>query len=117
MEQRQVQNAKNSAFSGHVEVVATSTFFIAKVYSDYYPDTKLVMYGLATVLTGGMAYTRLMGGMHFPSDVLIGAAIGTLSGILVPHFHKTKSTKAPDISILPYSTGDARGLILTYKLK
>jgi ketol-acid reductoisomerase len=58
MEQRQVQNAKNSAFSGHVEVVATSTFFIAKVYSDYYPEKKLMMFGMASVATGGMAYMR-----------------------------------------------------------
>ncbi|HLG36130.1 MAG TPA: phosphatase PAP2 family protein [Bacteroidia bacterium] len=115
MEKRMTPNAKNSAFSGHVEVVAASTFFIAKVYSDYYPEKKLMMFSLASVATGGMAYLRLMQGMHFPSDIVIGAAIGTLSGILVPHFHKTKSTKAPALGIMPYSTGDINGLVLTYK--
>jgi membrane-associated phospholipid phosphatase len=114
MEKRMTPNAKNSAFSGHVEVVAASSFFIAKVYSDYYPDKKLMMFSLASVATGGMAYLRLVQGMHFPSDVLIGAAIGTLSGILVPHFHKTKSTKGSGMTILPYSTGDINGLVLTY---
>ncbi|MBK5283957.1 MAG: phosphatase PAP2 family protein [Bacteroidia bacterium] len=117
MEQRQVQNAKNSAWSGHVEVVAASTFFIAKVYGDYYPDTKLLMYSLATVATGSMAYARLMAGMHFPSELIIGTAIGTLSGILVPHFHKHRLIKNPSMSIIPYSTGDIYGLALTYKFK
>jgi len=117
MEQRTVQNAKNSAFSGHVEVIATSTFFIAKVYGDYYPETKLVMYGIASLATGSMAYMRLKGGMHFPSDVIIGATIGTLSGILVPQYHKTKSTSGASMSILPYSTGENNGLVFTYKFK
>lgn len=117
MNKRLEPNAKNSAFSGHVEIVAASTFFIAKVYSDYYPGKKLMMFCFASVATGGMAYFRLTQGMHFPSDIIIGAAIGTLSGILVPHFHKTKSSKAPIIGVMPYSTGEIHGLVLTYKLK
>ena len=117
MEKRQGPNAKNSAFSGHVEVVAASTFFIAKVYSDYYPETKLLAFGLASVATGGMAYLRLVQGMHFPSDILIGAAIGTLSGILVPHFHKHRLIRNPAMSIIPYSAGNTHGLALIYKFK
>jgi hypothetical protein len=34
-------NAKKSFFAGHVTLVATSTFFMAKVYADYYPDSPL----------------------------------------------------------------------------
>lgn len=117
MAKRQEPNAKNSAFSGHVQIVAASTFFIAKVYSDYYPEKKLMMFCFASVATGGMAYLRLTQGMHFPSDIIIGTAIGTLSGILVPHFHKTKSSKTPIIGIMPYSTGDVHGLVLSYKIK
>jgi hypothetical protein len=113
MDQRRVQNAKNSVFSGHVEVIATSTFFIAKVYSDYDPDTKLVMYGVASLATAGMALIRLEGGMHFPSDVLAGAAIGTLAGILVPQYHKTKPSKEVSFRVLPYSTGEINGLVFT----
>ena len=98
-------------------MIATSTFFIAKVYSDYYPETKLMAFGLASVATGGMAYLRIKGGMHFPSDVVIGTAIGTLSGILVPHFHKHRLIKNPAMSIVPYSAGDTHGLVLTYRFK
>ena len=39
--------AKNSFYAGHVALVATSTFFMAKVYADYYPESKIkwLMYG------------------------------------------------------------------------
>lgn len=117
MEKRIIPNAKNSAFSGHVEVVATSVFFAAKVYSDYYPETKLMMFSMASVATAGMAYMRLKGGQHFPSDVLVGAALGTLSGILVPHFHKHKLIKNSAINITPFNIGGAQGLRLIYSFK
>jgi membrane-associated phospholipid phosphatase len=110
--------AKNSFYAGHVQVVATPTFFVAKVFADYHPDSKLkwVFYGIASVATGSMAYMRVQSGMHFPSDVLLGTATGVLAGILVPQYHKTKATKGNTMSVLPYSTGDMNGLVLTYHL-
>ncbi len=95
MEQKMVQNAKNSFYAGHVEVVAVSTFFIAQVYADYYPHSKVkwLFYSLAGLATAGMGYMRIDAGMHFPSDVLLGAATGILSGILIPYFHSHKIIK------------------------
>ena len=109
--------AKNSFYAGHVALVATSTFFMAKVYADYYPESKLkwVFYGAAGLATGTMAYLRHRGGFHFPSDILLGVAQGTLSGILVPHFHKNPLIKNPNVRIVPYSNGESSGLAMTYK--
>jgi membrane-associated phospholipid phosphatase len=83
-------NFRNSFFAGHVAVVAGSTFFIAKVYSDYHPHSpwNWVFYGASIASTAAMAYMRLEAGKHFPSDILIGAAIGTAAGILTPELHK-----------------------------
>src|SRR6185369_1357930 len=119
MEKRTGKVARNSFYAGHVEVVATSTFFISKVYSDYYPDSKIkwVFYGVASAATGWTAYMRLKGGQHFPSDIILGTATGVLTGVLVPHYHKTKSSKNTSMIILPYSTGDYHGLVMTYYLK
>src|SRR5215510_12633007 len=39
MDYRQRGGAKNSFYAGHVALVATSTFFMAKVYSDYHPNS------------------------------------------------------------------------------
>jgi hypothetical protein len=109
--------AKNSFYAGHVALVATSTFFMAKVYADYNSDSraKWLYYGVAGAATGTMAYLRYRGGFHFPSDIILGIAQGTLTGILVPHFHKNKLINDPDLSLFPYSNGRANGLTLVYK--
>jgi membrane-associated phospholipid phosphatase len=114
MDRRTSKVARNSFFSGHVEMVAAPLFLIAKVYSDYYPESnvKWVFYGFAASVTTFTSYIRLKGGDHFPSDILLGALIGTLSGILVPEFHKNKNS---DLSILPYGNEMAKGLSLTYQ--
>lgn len=117
LEERMRGGSKNSFFAGHVALVATSTFFTAKVFSDYHPDSKLkyLLYGAAVVGTAGTAYLRHAGGKHFPSDILIGTAVGTLSGILVPHFHKNPLLKNPRLSVTPFS-GMSHGLAVRYKL-
>jgi membrane-associated phospholipid phosphatase len=116
MDVRTGGGAKNSFFAGHVALVGTSTFFVAKVFGDYHPTSKLkpVLYGIAVVATGGTGYLRHRGGKHFPSDIIIGTAVGTLSGILVPHFHKNKLIKNEALSITPFA-GRSNGLSLTYK--
>jgi membrane-associated phospholipid phosphatase len=108
---------KNSFYAGHVALVATSTFFMAQVYADYYPESKMkwVFYGLATAATGATAYWRHEGGQHFPSDILLGVAQGTLTGLLVPRLHRTKLIKNPNLSIMPF-TGQSHGLAVRYKL-
>ncbi|MEI6946524.1 phosphatase PAP2 family protein [Paraflavisolibacter sp. H34] len=120
MGERREGGAKNSFFAGHVALVATSSFFVAKVYGDYHPDSKIlkpVLYATAIAATGATAYLRHMGGKHFPSDIVLGTAVGTLSGILVPHLHKNKLIKNPNLSITPFSTGRAQGLSLVYKIR
>ena len=111
--------AKNSFYAGHVALVATSTFFMAKVYADYYPESKIkwVIFGVAAAATGASAYLRHKGGFHFPSDILLGITQGTLTGILVPHFHKNPLLKNQDISLLPYSDGRSSGLSIMYRFK
>ena len=111
--------AKNSFYAGHVALVATSTFFMAKVYADYHPDSKVrwVFYSMAGLATGTMAYLRHRGGFHFPSDILLGLTQGTLTGLLVPHFHKKRLIKDPNLSLTPYSNGESGGITLVYKLQ
>lgn len=117
MDRRRDGNSKNSFLGGHPALVATSTFFIAKVFSDYHPDSNLkyVFYGAAIAATGTTAYLRYRAGRHFPSDLITGIAVGTLSGILVPHFHKNKLLKNPNLSITPF-TGRSHGISMVYKL-
>ncbi|MBC7828541.1 MAG: phosphatase PAP2 family protein [Chitinophagaceae bacterium] len=110
-------NARNSFLAGHPALVATSSFFVASVYADYHPDSKFkyVLYGAAAVVTGGTAYLRHRGGKHFPSDLIVGTTIGTLSGILVPRFHKNKAYRNSKVRVMPF-TGESHGLHMVYKL-
>jgi membrane-associated phospholipid phosphatase len=118
MDQRTRGGAKNSFYAGHVALVATSTFFGAKVHADYNPNSKIkgLLYGLAGAATLTTAYLRYSAGQHFPSDLILGTIQGTLTGILVPHFHKKKILKNPNMSLRPYTNGYSNGLAFTYKL-
>jgi membrane-associated phospholipid phosphatase len=116
VDQKRSGNQRNSFFAGHVALVATSTFFTAKVYSDYHPHSKFkwVLYGVAAVATGTTGYLRHRAGKHFPSDRLLGAAVGALSGILVPHAHKTASHEKR-LQLIPFS-GDVHGIAAIYRI-
>jgi membrane-associated phospholipid phosphatase len=116
MDERTDGITKNSFLAGHPCLVATTTFFMAKVYSDYHPDShlKYVLYGAAIAATGTTAYLRHIAGKHFPSDLLTGMTVGTLVGILVPQVHKNKKINTR-VTLLPF-TGDAHGVTVLYKL-
>src|SRR4030095_188530 len=70
--------AKNSFLAGHTAVIATSTFFMAKVYADYHPESncKWLFYTGASLATSWMVYMRLRSGHHFPTDIIAGLALG-----------------------------------------
>jgi membrane-associated phospholipid phosphatase len=71
--------------SGHT----ANAFAIAHVIADEYPGwkVKLAVYGLAAA-TG---FERIQGREHFPSDVLVGGAIGYLVGGYVFDHHSSRS--------------------------
>jgi hypothetical protein len=111
-------NFRNSFFAGHVAVVAASTFFISKVYDDYHPKSgfKWVLYGASAAATVGMGYIRLAAGKHFLSDIIVGAAVGTACGLLVPVIHKNKDYAKQRWSLSPDIIGNGAGFTFTYKL-
>jgi len=116
---RTTGNNKDAFIAGHPATVATATFFTAKVYSDYHPESnfKYVLYGVAIAATGTTVYMRHIAGKHFPSDLFAGVAVGTLSGILVPHFHKNREVKNRNLGFMPFSNGTIHGIAMTYKFK
>jgi membrane-associated phospholipid phosphatase len=119
MDKRLTGNSKNSFYAGHVHLVGSSMFFIAKVWSDYHPESKIkwLFYTGAAAVTATTTLMRHEAGMHFPSDLLLGAGLGAATGILVPALHKNKS--ADDrLSLTPYfGNGSKGGLSLVYTFK
>jgi membrane-associated phospholipid phosphatase len=117
MSERTRGGAKNSFFAGHVALVGTSTFFIAKVLNDYHPDSKVkwLPFTLAGLATGTTAIMRYRGGQHFLSDIIIGTVVGTLTGILVPHVHKNKDIKDRRLSFTASYLGNTPQFGIVYK--
>jgi membrane-associated phospholipid phosphatase len=118
MDRRTRGGAKNSFFAGHVALVGTSTFFMAKVFNDYHPHwkAKWIPFTVAGLATGGVALMRYRGGQHFLSDIALGAVVGVLSGILVPHVHKNKDLGERRLSLTTSYLGDTPQFGITYKL-
>jgi|GEM_PF-251200 len=115
-------NYKNAFFAGHPALVATASFFAARVYADYHPESKAkyYIYGGAAVATLGMCYMRHLAGKHFPTDLLVGSLIGFTVPHAVLYFHRHVANKdrawniAPDFN--PYN-GGGYGLSLNYRFK
>jgi len=67
MDSRTRGGARNSFYAGHPSVVATSTFFMASVYTHYHPDMKhkWVLYSVAGAAAATTGLLRLQAGQHF----------------------------------------------------
>jgi membrane-associated phospholipid phosphatase len=113
--QRQTGNNRNSFYSGHVAVVAASTFFLVKVYSDYHPEignSKYLLYGAATIPPLILGYFRVKALQHFPSDIIVGIGVGALCGILIPELHRFQDK---NISFGLYSSSEATGITMKWQ--
>jgi hypothetical protein len=100
--------------SGH----ATQAFAVASVIATSYDQlwVKATVYGAATMTAWG----RVRRGKHFPTDVVAGAAIGTLVGRSVVHFNRKlrSGEREPEITgarltILPLVSGGTYGVSAT----
>jgi membrane-associated phospholipid phosphatase len=92
-------SGRDSFASGH----ATEAFALASVISEHYdtPWVRFTSYGLASMV----GYARLNNNRHWPSDVLVGAAIGTFVGKTVVHFNNNHRK----ISLQPIVGPDIHG--------
>jgi membrane-associated phospholipid phosphatase len=103
----------NSFYAGHPASAAAATFFVAKVFADYNPDSKLkpFIWTAAVIPPAIVAYFRYRRGQHFPTDILVGIPLGAFIGIIVPQLHR-RSNKT-NLSIVP----SLNGLSMTYTFR
>jgi membrane-associated phospholipid phosphatase len=112
-------NARNSFYAGHTTAAAAASFFFAKVYHDFNPDSParpFIWMGAAAV-PATVGYLRLRAGKHFLSDNLLGYAIGAAVGVVVPQLHKKSNNSGLSLSptIIPTFAGTAsQGANLSY---
>jgi len=84
------RDAQKSFFSGHASQTAVHYYLGAKMFHDFYPDSKWkpAVWATAAIIPAITAWKRVQAGKHFVSDVLVGYAVGALVGILIPEIHR-----------------------------
>lgn len=111
---RQDIESLRSFFSGHATRAFAAGVMTAIIYEDYFPDSPyrstvwITTIGLAT----SSALLRVSSGAHFPSDVIVGAIIGSGIGYIIPYIHRTHSD---DLSLLPYFSPFETGIGFSYR--
>jgi membrane-associated phospholipid phosphatase len=83
-------DARLAFFSGHTSVASSMSFFTAKVFHDYNPNSRARPYiwASAALVPAVTGYLRWRAGKHFITDILVGYAVGAVVGILVPELHR-----------------------------
>ena len=91
--------------SGHTTLAFASATFLTYTFCRYFRNSpwRIPVSIGSYALASGVAVLRVSSGKHFLSDVLVGAAIGSAVGFLVPFFH-TLNTKN-DMSIAMTGNG------------
>jgi len=108
-------NNRNSFYSGHVASITASTFFMAKVYSDFHPelgDDKYFLYGAALVPPLVVGYLRIRALKHFPTDIVVGMGVGIICAIVVPELHRSKDET---LKVQLYSMPEGAGLAIKWQ--
>ncbi|GAB3697015.1 hypothetical protein GCM10027592_20750 [Spirosoma flavus] len=108
------RDARQSFFSGHAANAFATAVFTSEVFRHYFPQSKLkpVVWVGSLGLATATAVLRYEGGLHYPSDLLAGAAFGTLVGWGIPKLHEVKNKTAlgQRLDIQPWSSGTANGI-------
>ncbi len=81
-----------SFFSGHTSHAAALSFFTARVISAYTDRqwVRMAAWSGAVLLPATTGYLRYRAGKHFPTDIVVGYAVGATVGWLVPYLHRVR---------------------------
>jgi len=115
IEEKLRKNAKLSFYSGHTSVVSSLSFFSARVFSDYHPNSKWkpAVWSAAAIIPAATGYFRVKGGKHFPTDVITGYITGALIGYFIPVLHRKKD-KDQKVGVNIYPGPTSLGMTMTW---
>lgn len=87
----------SSFFSGHTTAAFTTAVFTGYTFQLKHPGSPLVpwVWGGSLAAAATVGSLRVAAGKHFPTDVLAGAAVGSLCGYLVPRLHLRPWARKP----------------------
>jgi membrane-associated phospholipid phosphatase len=108
LDERNDANAGRSFFSGHVANCVAATVATSRALRRLHrPALAWAALGVGLAGSALVGVGRVGAGSHFPSDVLVGAAVGTGVGIAIPALHETA------VRVAPAASAGSAGLTLT----
>ena len=116
------KDARRSFYSGHASNAFATAVFAAEVFRHYHPNSRAkpwIWVG-SLGLAAGTSYLRYEAGQHFPSDLLVGAAMGSLAGWGIPKLHQNRTGNAQsvlkNVTTMPWSNGLTSGVYLRWNV-
>ena len=114
IDKRTSTEARVSFYSGHTSVTAAISFFMANVFTTYITDktARILIWSAAALYPAVTGYLRVSSSNHFPTDVIVGYAVGAGIGFLIPELHKVQ--KENNISLGTMINKSGGGLSLRW---
>ena len=108
--------ARLSFYSGHTSVTAAISFFTANVSTSYISDktTQILIWTAAALYPAVTGYLRVKSSNHFPTDVMVGYAVGAGIGFLIPELHRVQKENNFSINTLLYEDGGGLGITVHF---
>ncbi|HNW81707.1 MAG TPA: phosphatase PAP2 family protein [bacterium] len=98
-----------SFLSGHTANVFNSAVFLSTVFTFANPGSKWVpvVWTASLSVASTVAVLRVAAGKHYPTDVIAGAVLGSVTGLLIPLLHKVNKK---NLSVFPVVSSEYGGL-------
>ena len=89
LDQKTTVDARKSLCSIHTAFAFASVVFMSITFQAYEPSSPLRprVWAASLAAATSVSILRYSSGSHLPTDILVGAAVGTLAGITVPAVH------------------------------
>ena len=114
LEKKQTVGARLSFYSGHTSTTAATTFYIARVFSDYLSNeaVKILIWTGAALYPAITGFLRKDTANHFRTDVITGYLMGAAIGYFIPDIHLRNETL--NVSFYRNFYNDSVNLSFTY---
>ncbi len=95
IENKRGRDAIRSFPSGHTSSAAAGAVFTSTIFARYFPNSSWIIpiWAATLSLAGTVGYLRYRAGMHYPTDIIAGAAIGSAVGFGIPAIHERRDSQ------------------------
>lgn len=92
-----------SFYSGHTTTAFAAGMSYATIYASRHPteSSRWMVYGGAVAVGTTVGILRIQAGSHFPTDVILGAVMGSAFGIAIPRLHHRGEPPAVGFAVAP----------------